>query len=329
MDRYQNGQPIAYKMLNKSFKTKQINHAYLLKANHYLYAEDLALAFAKTLICPYHYTNNNQCSGCNICWRIDNHNFSEIKIIKADGLWIKKEQVLSLQEQFSYKALEGARKVYIIFEAEKMNLSAANCMLKFLEEPASGIVAILVSNYPEKLLPTIISRCQIIPLKPNKLEDRFTSFANVNNQTVLKLGLLQYQNEHLIKAFVEDRHNEKKVEAVINFVNQYEKNHLDILLNIKKIWYDYFKSKEDFILAFDVMLFFYKDVLNYLCLKRIEVFNDYQEAIKISASHHKVLEVVDKLQAILMIKEKIKNNLNLGLLIDKFIISLEKKSFDN
>lgn len=324
MDRYQDGQPVAYKMLTKVLKKKQINHAYLFRSNYYLYAEDLALAFAKALICPQHYTNLNQCLNCNICWRIDNNNYNEIKIIKPDGLWIKKEQLISLQEQFSYKALEGVKRVYIMFEAEKMNLAAANCILKFLEEPAADIIAILVTNYPEKMLPTITSRCQIVSLKPNKIEDYLDYFTDVDNKTFLKLGLLQYQNEHLIKTFIGNPDNEKKIAAVIDFINQYENKHLDVLLKIKQLWYDYFKTKEDFILAFDIMLYFYKDILNYLCLKRIEVFNDYQVDVKNNAAINKADVIISKLRVILMIKEKIKGNLNLGLLLDKLIISLER-----
>lgn len=324
MDRYRNGQPIAYKMLTRALKNKQLNHAYLFKANYYLDTEDFVLAFVKSLICPYHYTSFNRCLSCNICWRIDNNNYSEIKVIKPDGLWIKKDQLISLQEQFSYKALEGLKRVYIIFEAEKMNLSAANCMLKFLEEPATDIIAVLVTNYPEKMLSTIISRCQMISLRPNKIEDYLDHFAAIDNKTFLKLGLLQYQNEHLIKSFIDNPDNEKKLLAVINFINQYEENHLDVLLKLKNLWYDNFKTKEDFILAFDIMLYFYKDILNYLCLKKIEIFNDYQSDVKSNAAINKISGVVNKLQIILMIKEKIKGNLNLGLLIDKLIISLER-----
>ena len=139
----------------------------------------MILAFVKILICPNHYTNKDKCHNCNTCFLIDNHSYPELKIIKPDGLWIKKEQLLGLQKQFSYKAIQGNKKVYIIYEAEKMNSSAANCMLKFLEEPEDDIIAILISNNIHQLLPTILSRCQIITFKQNKIEDYMEMFNDI------------------------------------------------------------------------------------------------------------------------------------------------------
>ena len=95
--------------------------------------------------------------------------YPEIKIINPDGLWIKKEQLDEIQKEFSTKAVFGTKKIYIINEADKMNSSAANSILKFLEEPVPNIIAILVTNNIYQLLDTIISRCQVISLRKNKL----------------------------------------------------------------------------------------------------------------------------------------------------------------
>ena len=68
-----------------------------------------------------------------------------------------------MQKRIIYRPLEGARKVYILTEAERMNLEAANCLLKTLEEPPAESVLILLTTNLDALLPTIRSRCQIIP----------------------------------------------------------------------------------------------------------------------------------------------------------------------
>lgn len=74
---------------------------------------------------------------------------------------------MDLQSEFSKKSIEGSKKVYIIKSADKMNIQTANSILKFLEEPIDEIIAILVVDNINLMLPTIISRCQVIKLNKN------------------------------------------------------------------------------------------------------------------------------------------------------------------
>ena len=95
-----------------------------------------------------------------------------------------------MQRQFSTKAIETKYKIYIIHEAEKMNSSAANSILKFLEEPEPGIIAILITDNMYQLLDTIISRCQIISLSNSKNY----SFLEMSPQTSLEKISLFFAN---------------------------------------------------------------------------------------------------------------------------------------
>ena len=99
-----------------------------------------------------------------LCRKIDDDNYPEIKIVTPDGLLIKKQQILDLQLDFSRRAIEGSKRIYIIRDADKMRSETANSMLKFLEEPDNDVVAILMTNNFNNLLTTIISRCQVIRL---------------------------------------------------------------------------------------------------------------------------------------------------------------------
>ena len=80
------------------------------------------------------------------CKRISSGNHPDVHLIERDGLSIKKEQIKSLQEEFSKKSVEANRKVYMIADADKMSVGAANSLLKFLEEPAADTVAILMTE---------------------------------------------------------------------------------------------------------------------------------------------------------------------------------------
>ena len=160
LDDFISDQAIAYKIFKNSISKNKLSHAYLINTNGYHKGFDFAKAFAKYLLCPNNETESHECSVCHL---IDNNSYSEFKVIEADGLWIKKEQTDELQEMFSMKSLSG-RKVYIINGVENLNISASNSILKFLEEPEEGIVAILITDNIYKVLGTIVSRCQVINL---------------------------------------------------------------------------------------------------------------------------------------------------------------------
>ena len=165
LDDFKLEQQIVYKTLINSVINNKTSHAYLIETNGYPKSLDLALAFSKYLLCPNSYSNNTNCKNCNQCLNIDKNEFIELKIIEPEGQWIKKSQLEELQEMFSKKSIIGNKKVYIINKADKLNVSSSNSLLKFLEEPEEGIIAILLAENISQLLPTIVSRCQILSLK--------------------------------------------------------------------------------------------------------------------------------------------------------------------
>ena len=162
LDDYIVEQEKVVKILKNSIQKNKVSHAYLFETNGYKNQKELALAFAKMLLCPYNYSNNKICVNCTQCKNIDKNIFPEIKIIDTDGLWIKKEQLDVLQKEFSEKSILKNKKIYIINHADRLNKSSANSILKFLEEPEENIIAILTTDNMYQMLDTIISRCQII-----------------------------------------------------------------------------------------------------------------------------------------------------------------------
>lgn len=109
--------------------------------------------------------SNLNCGKCNVCSLIDNDSYPDLKIIETEGNWIKKQQLVDLKEDFNNKSLLENKKIYIIKEAEKLNVSSSNSLLKFLEEPEDDIIAILMTSNKYMLLDTILSRCQCFNLK--------------------------------------------------------------------------------------------------------------------------------------------------------------------
>ena len=143
------------------------------------------------------------CTKCNICNLIDVDNYPDLKIISSDGNWIKKQQLIDLQNDFNNKSMLDNKRIYIINEAEKLNASSSNSLLKFLEEPEDDIVAILLTTNRYLLLDTIISRCQIFNLKNsdyNLDSDLFENTVNLLDYFIRKRNFFldyKYLNEEV------------------------------------------------------------------------------------------------------------------------------------
>ena len=316
LDDYVVDQPVAYKILFNSVNKDKISHAYLFETNNYENGFDLALAFAKYLLCPNHFVNNKNCYNCLQCSIIDKKDYLDLKIIDSDGLWIKKEQLDNLQMEFSKKSITGSYQVYIINHAEKLNTQAANSILKFLEEPVPNIIAILVTNNKYSLLDTIISRCQIISLKDGQVDLR-------NMSMIENIAHHLFNSQNTIKEFVENSKNSDIINKVIEFVCYYEKNGIDTLLFSNRLWHSLIKDKEDISNALEIMLLFYKDILTYKLKDRLEIFA-IDNNIEYINKNNSEAKLCDKINLILKCKEKVKYNINSLLLIDSLIIEMEK-----
>ncbi len=312
LEKYQENQKIAYRILKNAVSKEMYSHAYLFETNGFYDSYNLIMDFVKAILCKNIEEKDHNPATCPICHLIDTGNYPEIEIISPDGMWIKKEQLKKLQAEFNKKAIIGDKKIYIIKEANKLNKQSANSILKFLEEPEEGIIAILVADNIYEILETIRSRCQIIKLNEDK---KALNVKNTNNY----LALILYNKEELDEKEIE------KVEKVIKFVNYYEKNHLDTIIYMQKLWHDYIKNKEELLIAFDLMILYYKDILNKISNRDIEIFKTYNKDIDEIVSKNTINDICDKLNILTEFKEKIKYNANINLLMDKLIITLERR----
>ena len=315
LDDFMDEQSIIYRILVNSVKKNKESHAYLIESNGYHKSLDLALAFSKYLLCPKGYSNSSLCKDCHQCENIDKNEFLELKIIDPDGQWIKKSQLQELQDMFSKKSILGNKKVYIINKAEKMNISTANSLLKFLEEPEEGIIAILIVENINQLLGTIVSRCQVLSLK---------KVNNLNNLSMLeKIANYLYDNNNKIKEYVSDDESRKKIEQIIEFIKYYETKETLTLLYINKLWNDYFDDRDELFDAFSIILLFYKDILKLKLNRNVEIFDYYVDELKKIANKNSISSIISKIKVIAELREKIKFNANINMLMDKLIIELK------
>lgn len=147
-------------------KNNKVSHAYIIELCDYDMDMKLVMLFIKMILCPNKYTavNDIDCGKCNICKLVDSFNYPDIKYIEPDGKDIKKNQLIELQKDYINKSLLENKRIYIIKDADKLNLSAANTLLKFLEEPVDDVIAILLTNNRYRIIETVLSRCQVLTL---------------------------------------------------------------------------------------------------------------------------------------------------------------------
>ena len=153
----------AMTLLTKAYKKQKFAHAYLLDGENGTGITDAAIYMAKQLICK---KDNAPCMDCDDCKQIYAKTHLNYIYIEPENDTIRKEQIEKLIHDFSMTSLDGTPQVYIIQSADKMNTSASNALLKFLEEPIPNRYAFLTTNNHSRMLDTIVSRCQTIHFKP-------------------------------------------------------------------------------------------------------------------------------------------------------------------
>jgi DNA polymerase III subunit delta' len=162
------GHEWAVDMLHQHAARGEFRHAYLFAGPPGLGRRTLALRFAQALNCTTPLAPGVPCGTCRDCKQIEGMRHPDINIIQADseGGTLKVDQVREVQRALSLKPYQVNYRVALFLRFQEANDNAANALLKTLEEAPAHAVLILTADNPEQLLPTIISRCEIIRLRP-------------------------------------------------------------------------------------------------------------------------------------------------------------------
>jgi DNA polymerase III subunit delta' len=162
------GHEWAVDMLHQHAARGEFRHAYLFAGPPGLGRRTLALRFAQALNCSTPLAPGVPCGACRDCKQIEGMRHPDVNIIQADseGGILKVDKVREVQRALSLKPYQVNYRVALFLRFQEANDNAANALLKTLEEAPAHAVLILTADNPEQLLPTIISRCEIIRLRP-------------------------------------------------------------------------------------------------------------------------------------------------------------------
>lgn len=291
LDKYSESQKLFYNYFKTVNDNGHISHAYLIETNGVSYYYNLALDLAKFFLCEGVYNER-------ICSLVDKGNYSNLKIVGNDG-YVKKNDIISLKNDFSMKAVDDNRQVYILCDVEKLNKSSANSLLKFLEEPDGDVIAILLCDKVLNVLPTIASRCQIISLinDGNVYEAIFTS--------------LYKEDDGRYEDFVKSN-----VHSFFDIYLEIEEKGVSVLSNTN------FYDLKDCIYEFLCTGYYLYSDLFKVMIDRDAKCESLGINIKKLAGKNSVHDIIYKMEIIDRFIFDLKYNVNLNLFLDNFIISM-------
>ena len=166
--------------IEKLIDNSRFSHAYLIEVDD-SYNTDVSITFAKKIAGKL-----NEMADFDAISVYNGEQSGDLVVIRPDGKFIKKEQLIDLMTEYKTKSLNSNVRIYIIEYAENLNSSSANTVLKFLEEPEDGIIAVLITRNKHSVMDTIVSRCQNLSITENfsrsydvEEYDRFIEFLNI------------------------------------------------------------------------------------------------------------------------------------------------------
>lgn len=287
------GQPQWVRFFKKVSLEKKMSHSYIIEGSDSEELLDFSLWLAQLLVCPHQKEDGDACGDCLFCQRIKQEEYSDLLTIEPDGQSIKVEQIREAKQMMTKSAIEGRAKILVVRDAEKMNASSQNRLLKFIEEPEGDTFVFFLTNQLNRLLPTIQSRCQQIVLKPiSKKELRsYLEQKEIPEKTAHLLSEVTHSKQAAVELFQNEWFNNAKT-TVEKWYQHLEKRHPLAFVDVQQRLVKMAKEREQQLLIFDLLLFFMRDyqVIQGIQTKDIEQVLLARNKLKANVSFQNVCE---------------------------------------
>lgn len=320
-------------MMDRVVANQRLGHAYIFEGMVGSGQEDMAIYLAAYLNCLEPDVNNRPCGTCNHCRRILSDDYPDVFQIEPDGNTIKIDQTRDLKERLSMSSLEGDNQIFIVHEAEKMTVNAANSLLKFIEEPHENVYIFLLTANRDAILPTIVSRCQMIhfPQLPQAaLQELFEAKGIKPSMATTLTALTNDVNEAV--ALAENEDFQQRMQLSIQWVDLIVRKDPRGLTMVASDWMKGPKGRPDILQALNLVAFHFHDLL-YILLHPSEgqanqanlifpnVFGKYQGI----ASKLTVIDATKALHLVGQAQRMIQSNVSVQSAMEYMVLAYWKK----
>ena len=320
------GQEQIKQQLQGAIENGKVSNAYIISGEIRSGKEFIAKIFAKTLVCEKGETE--PCNECHSCAQADTFNHPDIIYLQHEkpGTIGVDDVRLGVNDTVVIKPYSSRYKVYIIEEAEKMTPQAQNALLKTIEEPPEYAVFIMLCNSLEQILPTILSRCIVLKMKPVR-DDEMRKYL----MQVLKVP--DYRAEICIafargnvgraKALAQSEDFDKiRKEALSLLKNIYDMDVTDVLDALKRIK-EYGFDVNDYL---DIMSVWYRDVLLFKATHDMNhlIFRDEIQHIRKVASRTDYEGIEKVTEALENAKKRIESNVSFELTMELLMLTIRE-----
>lgn len=312
--------------LQKGILENKVSHAYILAGEKGAGKRMIADIFATTLQCEEGGTN--PCGKCRSCMQAEGSNQPDIITVAHEKASLGVEDIRSqVNSDVAIKPYSSARKVYIIPDGEKMTEQAQNALLKTIEEPPEYAVFLLLTENMNAFLPTILSRCVTLQLKPVNLQlikqylmdqyqvpDYLAEVSAKFSQGNVGKAIRYASSEEFIEIKAETIHVLTHVEEMKNY---------EIMQFVKKMAE---KKNGDISDYLDLMLLWYRDVLMFKVTQDINglLFSDQVSAIRKQANSKEYEGIEAIIQSIEKAKVRLKANVNFDTAMELMIFVMKE-----
>ena len=314
--------------LRNALSTGKISHAYIINGEKSSGKEFIAKVFAMALQCEG--DGEAPCQECRSCRQALSGNHPDIIYVNHEKPnFISVDDIRAqVNHDVAVKPYSGARKVYIINEAEKMTTQAQNAILKTLEEPPEYAVILLLTANVNTLLPTILSRCVLLNMKP-------VSDELVRRYLCGQLQVPDYKAEVCVAfargnigrakalASSEDFETIKaEVLSLLKYIQEMELN--EIIAAVKRVM-EYKVEIKDYL---DLCAIWYRDVLLFKATSDVNhlVFREEIQALRRTAQHSSYEGIEIIIKALDTAKRRLDANVNFELVMELLMLTIHENS---
>lgn len=343
------GQNHIVKHFENAIKMGKISHAYIINGEEGTGKMRLAVAFAKALQCvennPEFYADHNlqfdfgvedtekavtgrACGKCKSCKQTDSKNQPDIKYVTYEKSGIGVDEIREqINDDIDIKPYSSRYKIYIVADSEKMTVQAQNALLKTIEEPPEYAIIILLTTNADMFLPTILSRCVLLNIRPVKEE-------TIKNQLMSEYGVSNYEANvaavfsggnpgKAVKLATSEEFKELK-QHVVGMLMSLERGGMDIITGYIKEAGSFKKQMDEY---FSLMRIWFRDVLMYKVTKDIDglIFQDDYKFIQEMSDKISYFDLNNILKAIDYAENRIKSNVNFDVTMEVLFLAMKER----